>query len=375
MALSTCTVPGTAPSGRLSGDVIEVGLGIHGEPGMRQSAPLTADAAVDAMLAEIVRDQQPAYVRLGAGDAAVLLVNNLGGTPAMELLICARRAVAAVEATGARAVRVFVGPFMTALEMQGVSLSVLPADPLMLARLDAPTQAPGWQPALPVDSARSTLLEAVPTAAAGPAGPEPAPASQAPVVLAPQAVAVLQAVAAAVLAIEADLTEWDSLAGDGDCGVTMRRGCEALQEVAAAELPGDAAELLSRVADAVSKAMGGTSGVLFEIGLRQGAARLRAGEGWSAALVAGVAAIQQIGGAQEGYRTMLDALLPCVRALQQTAGDWHGAATAAAAGAERTRGMPALAGRANYVPEAQLAAPDPGAMAVAAILRAVADSV
>src|SRR5262249_58628316 len=134
-----------------------VGLGIHGEPGVRRGPLEPADALVDRLLAAILADLGPA-----AGARVVLLVNNLGGTPTMELAVVARRAVAVLEGRSLAVERVYLGTFLPALEMAGVSLSVLPVDAARLARPDAPTHAP----ARPNAAARPRTR---------PAAPPPAP--------------------------------------------------------------------------------------------------------------------------------------------------------------------------------------------------------
>lgn len=118
--------------------------------------------------------------------------------------------------------------------------------------------------------------------------------------------------------------------------------------------------------------MGGTSGALIEIGLRAGAAAYKDGKGWKGAFSAGVDAVMFYGGGTPGMRTMLDALLPMRDAIT-AGGDASAAASAANAGAESTKEMLALAGRANYVnAEAYKGVPDPGAMAVAIFFAAAA---
>ena len=177
-----------------------------------------------------------------------------------------------------------------------------------------------------------------------------------------------------MLAAEAQLTEWDTVAGDGDCGITAARGGTALQQLADSGcLPLRSPPLLLlAVAAAVSESMGGTSGALYELGLRAAANCLQQGEDWVAAFSAAVRAVQFYGGARAGYRTMLDALLPAEAALV-AGGGLSEAAAAAEGGAAATCGMQALAGRANYVPDAALqGVPDPGAKAVAFMLRALA---
>ena len=140
VALSPCTVPAVGKPGfTLGEDEIELGLGIHGEPGVRKGPLEPADDLVDRLLAAIAADSQ-----LEPGDHVALLVNNLGGTTTMELAIVARRAIGGLKARALVLERVYAGTFLSALEMAGVSLSVLKLDAVRLARLDAPTAAPSW---------------------------------------------------------------------------------------------------------------------------------------------------------------------------------------------------------------------------------------
>src|SRR4051812_14174180 len=142
VALSPCTVPAAGAAGfALGPDEVELGLGIHGEPGVRRGPLEPADDLVDRLLETIVAEARPGFAR---NDRVVLLVNNLGATPTMELAIVARRALAGLEARGLVVERAYVGTFLSALEMAGVSLSVLRVDDRRLSRLDAPTDAPAW---------------------------------------------------------------------------------------------------------------------------------------------------------------------------------------------------------------------------------------
>eukprot|EP00041_Stephanoeca_diplocostata_P019279 m.413150 g.413150 ORF g.413150 m.413150 type:complete len:520 (-) comp21263_c0_seq5:497-2056(-) len=318
VALSTCTLPGQPVSDRLSGNKIEIGLGIHGEPGMKQSECLPADAMVDAMISAITKDQAPPYVPLTSSDSVCLLVNNLGGTPTMELYICARRAIESLEAEGVRVVRVFVGPFMTSLEMYGVSISILKVDSeLRLARLDAPTSAPAWLSAQPrrTDVARVPL--AVPTGSAVAAtsnGAEPAGLPLDPDMVR----SILASATSAIVAAEPSLTAWDRIAGDGDCGITMTRGANAVNTALPDLVKATGSRLLlNNIAGLVSNSMGGTSGVLFEIGLRAAAtASATEHATWGTTFRAFADAIKFYGGADRGYRTMLDVCaLACRRPL------------------------------------------------------------
>ena len=109
--------------------------------------PLPSDATTYTLPAgclQVVPGSSWGTFTIAATIPIALLVNNLGATPTMELAIVARRAVAAFEERGLLLERAYVGTFLSALEMAGVSLSVLRVDDRRLARLDAPTDAPAW---------------------------------------------------------------------------------------------------------------------------------------------------------------------------------------------------------------------------------------
>ncbi|HVJ89506.1 MAG TPA: DAK2 domain-containing protein [Labilithrix sp.] len=137
----------------------------------------------------------------------------------------------------------------------------------------------------------------------------------------------------------------------------------------------DPAALCAALSDRIARVMGGTSGILLAIFTAAVGASVKAHAKWPAALREGVRRIQQYGGAAEGDRTMLDALVPAIAALEAGAG-LAAAAASAAEGAARTASMvTALAGRSSYVRQDALAGvPDPGAVAVAAIFDALARS-
>ncbi|MFC6355655.1 dihydroxyacetone kinase subunit DhaK [Luethyella okanaganae] len=136
VALTPCVVPHAGePSFTLADDEIEIGIGIHGEPGRERIKLEPADAIVDRLLASIVED-----IPFVAGDTVLLFVNGMGGTPQIELYIVYRRAAEVLAAQGIEVTRSLVGNFTTSLEMQGVSLSVLKLDHELTALWDAPVQ-------------------------------------------------------------------------------------------------------------------------------------------------------------------------------------------------------------------------------------------
>ncbi|NXX18295.1 TKFC cyclase, partial [Podargus strigoides] len=171
-------------------------------------------------------------------------------------------------------------------------------------------------------------------------------------------------------------------AGDGDCGHTHARAARAIQEwVRARPPPAPPAQLLSALADLLLEKMGGSSGVLYGLFLTAAARTLLSGSDlptWADAMDAGIEAMQRYGGAAPGDRTMLDSLCAAAQALHALRSPGADplpvlatAVQSAEAAAEATRHMEAGAGRASYISSAQLLQPDPGAVAVAAVLRAV----
>eukprot|EP00752_Nemacystus_decipiens_P007043 g6316.t1 len=403
VALTTCTLPGQEPSSRLDADTIEIGLGIHGEAGIRQTGLQTADKLTDAMISAIVDPESEGgqdYLPLSPDERVAVLVNSLGATPPMELLLIARRAASNLKGRGARVERVFCGPFMTSLDMAGASVSVMRVDAPTLARLDAPTDTPGWRDAHGTRSKRPPhelppydSLPSTPTVAAGAAG-SASSTSQAQIggICPGQWVTVekaIRAVATALIASEPELTKWDCIAGDGDCGTTFKRGAEALvADLEAGRLPeGDLRMLLRALSDSVAESMGGTMGGVLQIFFSAGDAALSsptpevekggeaegAGTAWCRAFVAGVEGVEFYGGAKAGMRTVLDAVMPAADVLRtQGPAGFEEAVAAAEEGADATCSMEALAGRANYVAAESLkGVPDPGAKAAAYALKAL----
>lgn len=380
VAFTTCTIPGSQPSNRLDGSVFELGMGIHGEPGkeiigIKQSqsgnlADITSKYLVHTVLG--IKDDSSTSTLYKSTDSLVLLINNLGGMSAIELQIVTGSILGLFKKQGLNVSRVLSGLFMTALDMKGLSLSVLKSDSLCTARIDAPTTAPAWSRASfaalteATDIAYDTVLGDALVAGGAPC---------------PVAVAVIQAIAEKLVAIEPDLTSFDLICGDGDCGLVMKKGAEAvlLALKSSNQAGSDSASLCSLLADSVSSAMGGTSGALLELMLRAMAVHLKdvnaAGittegqrkvVGWISALSVGTEAIKSYGGAQVGMRTLLDALVPAVDALVSGFGV-SAAAQAAQDGADRTRTMSSRAGRSSYIGSDRMTGtPDPGAVAVAA---------
>lgn len=138
VALSPCSIPHTGkPSFVLADDEMEIGLGIHGEPGVERGKLKTADEVADALFDKIVRD-----IELDRGDRIAVLVNGLGSTTYMELFIMYRRVAQRLNDLGVEVHRSFVGEFVTSLEMGGCSLSIMKLDDELAKMIDYPADTP-----------------------------------------------------------------------------------------------------------------------------------------------------------------------------------------------------------------------------------------
>jgi phosphoenolpyruvate---glycerone phosphotransferase subunit DhaK len=138
MALTSCTVPHAGePTFELGEDEMEIGIGIHGEPGRERMALEPADGITDRLLTPVVED-----LPFSSGDEVLLFVNGMGGTPLIELYIVYRRAVQVLADQGITVARSLVGNYITSLEMAGCSITMLKLDDDMTALWDAPVHTP-----------------------------------------------------------------------------------------------------------------------------------------------------------------------------------------------------------------------------------------
>ena len=139
MALTSCTVPHAGkPTFDLPEDQMEIGIGIHGEPGRTRMALKSADEITEMLMEPIISD-----IPYKAGDEVLMFVNGLGGTPLIELYIIYRKAHEIATKHGLKVVRNLVGPFITSLEMAGTSITLLKMDDDMIKLWDAPVKTPG----------------------------------------------------------------------------------------------------------------------------------------------------------------------------------------------------------------------------------------
>ncbi|XP_015333523.1 triokinase/FMN cyclase isoform X2 [Marmota marmota marmota] len=377
VSLSSCSVPGSKPTFELAADELELGLGIHGEAGVRRVKMATADEIVTLMLDHMTNASNVSHVSVQPGSSVVLMVNNLGGLSFLELGIMADAVIRSLEGRGVKITRALVGTFMSALEMPGISITLLLVDEPLLKLIDAETTAAAWP-----NVAKMSVTERKRSRAAPMEPKETHDSATAGGVASKQMVLVLERVCTTLLGLEEHLNALDRAAGDGDCGTTHSRAARAIQGwLKEGPPPASPAQVLSKLSVLLLEKMGGSSGALYGLFLTAAAQPLKANTdlpAWSLAMDAGLEAMQKYGKAAPGDRTMLDSLWAAGQELQA----WKKpgadllqvltkAVKSAEAAAEATKNMEAGAGRASYISSARLDQPDPGAVAAAAILRAI----
>ena len=140
MAISACTVPAVGkPSFELAEDEVEIGLGIHGEPGVRREKIGPANAIVETLLGKILAEGI-----YNEGDEVAVLINGMGGTPLMELFIANKHVAEVLAGKGIKVAKTIVGNFMTSLDMQGFSVTLLKLDDELKELLNAPADTPAF---------------------------------------------------------------------------------------------------------------------------------------------------------------------------------------------------------------------------------------
>ena len=347
MSLDTCTIPGSPKENRIGAGKAELGLGIHGEPGVEQVDFSTAMQAMETVVAKL----KP----LMSGATTVALLNNLGSTTPLEMSVLAH---ALAEAGIAHHV-IGPAPLMTSLDMHGFSVSLLEVSEDEMAALGAHVPLAAWPGVNAVVAVPVTPLPD------GLTPIEPIPSRD------DRTRAIIESVADLLIGAEGDLNALDAKSGDGDTGSTLATAARALKGSLDRMPLADLTQLFPALGNELSQTMGGSSGVILAIYFNAAGDACANGAPIIRALGEGLARVCQVGGAQVGDRTMIDALSPALEALPEGFG---AAATAARAGADHTASIHrAKAGRAAYVPEENLKGHnDPGAEAVALVFEGLA---
>jgi dihydroxyacetone kinase len=384
VAFDGCTMPGskeplfTVPTGKMG-----VGLGIHGEPGVRDE-----DMSSAADLARILVDGVLADAPDGAGNRVAAILNGLGDTKYEELFIVWATAARLLREAGLEVVEPEVGELVTSLDMAGCSLTLMWLDDELERLWRAPADTPAYRKGgagLVAGGPRRTTEEAAGAARGSGQEAADAPVDEDARAAAATVVDVLQAVADVVAGAEEELGRLDAVAGDGDHGRGMVRGSVAAFRAAQEALGQGAgcAGVLSAAGDAWAARAGGTSGVLWgellnAVGRRLQGTTVPDAAGVAQGIQDGFEAMMRLGGAKPGDKTMLDVLQPFSETLAAGVTDgrslseaWAAAAERAQLAAQTTADMVPRVGRARPLAERSKGTPDPGATSMAMIATAI----
>ena len=364
------------PSFELGDDEMELGLGIHGEPGVERTRLQSADQLTETLLTAILN-----HGHFGQHKHVALMINNLGATTEMELAIVARHAFSFLERNNFSVERIYAGTFLSSLDMAGISISVLRVNKESLRWLDAPTSALAWS-----NASKQHPHNAEREASVGPSTLQTsATYYDAKTETGRIMKRAINAACDALIAAESELTEMDRIVGDGDLGTSMKRAASAVKAALDTYPVDDISAALKGLGHTLRHELGGSSGPLYGVLFLRAGNVLESAAGteisrWTSAIDEGARAISELGGAKPGDRTMMDALYPFVASLRAaTPNSSHrelllAAVEAAHRGAESTAQMMPHLGRSSYLRDRVLGHPDPGAVALTLWLGAVAEA-
>ena len=383
VALGPCSLPQTGkPNFEISDEDMEIGMGLHGEPGVRREKLASADTVTDELLDSILSEMAPVK-----GDRVAVLVNGLGSTSLIELYIIFNRLKFVLDERGIDIHHSWVGEYATSLEMAGASITLLKLDDELTRLLDHPCRTPaltvGTTEGAVAGSAHS--LRRAAKASDGAVKTKAATKLKSDGAITPAIFrAMMQRAGDEIIAERDWLSELDGVIGDGDHGITMEIGWKAVQgALANAEQDETIEGSCKRMAKAFLDAVGASSGPLYATAfLRAGAAvsdRLNLdAEALSAWLAAALQGVRDRGRAEPGDKTMIDAWVPAVERAERAAASgseidvMNAARDGAEEGMNATANLESRRGRSAKLGARSKGHIDPGAASTWITLRAMA---
>lgn len=382
VAFEGCTLPGAdealfhVPDGEMA-----IGLGIHGEPGVREVPMGTADEIADLLL-EGVLEEEPERTEDGYQGRVAVLVNGLGTVKYEELFVVYARVADRLTEKGFTVVAPEVGEHVTSLDMAGLSLTVVFLDEELERHWLAPVDTPAFRRGAVETTARPSR-----TGVYTPGADSIPEASSDSKEAAGRIAQALERLHETALEHEEHLGKLDAIAGDGDHGQGMTYGSRGAARAgrSGAERGAGARTVLVHAGDAWAEEAGGTSGALWGAALTAAAGVFDDRSGVDGkrvvdALTAGIDAVVRLGGAHVGDKTMVDAALPFRETLGaefdatgDLAASLKKAAAVAREAAERTAEITARRGRSRVLGQKSLGTPDPGALSFSLLMDALAD--
>ncbi|KAI0189952.1 dihydroxyacetone kinase [Xylaria flabelliformis] len=395
VTLDHCHVPGRTEHAQSGVDELEIGTGPHNEPGYKKISPIPSpDELVKTILTYLLDETDPlrGYVNFNEGDETLLLVSNFGGMSYLEMGALVNDILDQLEANWKIApVRVISGFLETSLNAPAFSVSVInvtaaakncsySADEIK-GFFDARTDT-HWESMAGSQARRRPRKEQI---VQPPAAPRHAVDDATDLKVDPARLdRMLRTACNKLIEAEPDLTRWDTVMGDGDCGETLKTGAQCLLEAldAGVASKGSVGAVLAELEEILEGKMGGTLGgilgiffVAMRTALVENFALAKDGDVsklWALAVRTAILNLSRYTPAKVGDRTVMDTLIPFAEGLSVN-GSFDEGVDAAVAGAEKTKTLKPRLGRATYVGAGQDAShdlpPDPGAWGAMVVIK------
>ncbi len=395
-AFTSCTVPAKGtPTFEIGDDEMEYGVGIHGEPGIRREKVISADELAQRMVDTLTDELQAQE-----GDSVTVLVNGFGSTPLQELYLLNNAVCRVLDEKKITIHRTFVGNYMTSIDMQGASVSLMKMDDRLKHYLDKESEAPAFKVAsCQTDIPYVNLTE---QSEENKEVSYELLADDAWSIIKKEQVSLdnmkylVDKMSTCIIENEVPFCELDSHAGDGDFGMSVAKGFRQLKREWHEIMDNDTENIgtfLNACSIVIMEYCGGASGPIWGSAFRAagksvaGKTSLNTKE-FAEMLQAAVHGIQATGersfgrGAVVGDKTLIDALVPCADAWTKCAGEgksfkeiFKEAAEAAVEGARKTEEIAARMGRAGTVGDRSIGYPDAGAYALGVIFTELSNNV
>lgn len=394
-AYTSCTVPAKGtPTFHIEENEMEYGVGIHGEPGIRREKIVPADELAQRMVTSLLDNFQ---MNDQKQEEVAVLINGFGGTPLQELYLLNNSVIRELTAKNKQVFKVFVGNYMTSIDMAGASVTIMKLDETLKKWLSAPCDTPALSIKGPFEPVKYTEVIQEEKADSNVSFKNNTDAAAAVIknnrFTLQNIVYLLDQMSQVIIENEVPFCELDSHAGDGDFGMSVAKGFKQLkvewEDILAHHLT-NIGEFLDACSMVIMEYCGGASGPIWGSGFRAASKNVQQKEEltiqeFADMMQAVVKGIQDTGersfgrGAVVGDKTLIDALVPFADAWTQSAeqGDdikvaASKAAEAAVQGSKNTIEIVARMGRAGTVGERSIGYPDAGAHALGVIFTELA---
>lgn len=396
-ALTSCTVPAKGtPTFELGEDEIEFGVGIHGEPGIRREKMASADDLAKKMVDAILKDMNI----VGNNEEIAILINGFGGTPLQELYLLNNSVYRELSKKNIKINRAFVGNYMTSIDMEGASISILKLDDELKNLLSQVSDTPAFKVSGPVESVEYVDIyednKCTENATFEVETNLDFSKIENNILTLDNMIYIVDKMSEVIIKNEVPFCELDAHAGDGDFGMSVAKGFKQLKrewkEITSNEKL-SIGEFLNDCSMIIMEHCGGASGPIWGSAFRSSGKSIGNKKeinvkDFADMMKASVKGIQSTGersfgrGAVVGDKTLVDALVPCANSWEISAKNndsfkeaFVKGAKEAVKGAKSTEQIVARMGRAGTVGERSLGYPDAGAYGIGVIFTEIANCI